>query len=137
MASFHPFLLALTFLARRGSEHIEFLVKHNLFEQVPSSILDQAYSVAKIGVSLRSMEKEIDGQDKKGEDPGDPSPTPEQPPETLLLSQTDGAMIAHCLDIPELGPEVERAVWQVERSVGAAKELAEEKAELDHAKKNT
>lgn len=51
----------------------------------------------------------------------------------MLLSQSDATLIAKCLDVPEIGPEVERAVWQVEKYIKAGKELLEEKTELEKA----
>ena len=39
--------------------------------------------------------------------------------ERMLLSKGDSILIADCLDIPELAPEVERAVWQIEKSIEA------------------
>ena len=45
----------------------------------------------------------------------------------MLLSKSDGIVIADCLDIPELAPEIERAVWQIERSIKARVLTDEEK----------
>lgn len=125
----------LIYLACCGSQHIGFLVKNRLFELKPSSVLDTAYAVQKIGVSLTDVEKEIQGlRDRRAKEtsPGVASP---QPSERMLLSGSDGTLISKCLDIPEIGPEVERAVWQVERSIKADEELAEEKNELEKANK--
>lgn len=95
-------------------------------ELAPSSILDTAYAVQKISVSLTNVEKEMQGlrdREAKATSPGGAS---SQPSEQMLLSGSDGTLISKCLDIPEIGPEVERAVWQVERSIKANEELAEE-----------
>lgn len=127
------FCCMLIYLARCGAQHIGFLVKNQLFKLKPSSVLDTAYAVQKIGVSLTDVEKDIQGlRDRraKATSPGDISP---QPPERMLLSGSDGTLISKCLDIPEIGPEIERAVWQVERSIRADKELAEEKNKLEKA----
>lgn len=59
--------------------------------------------------------------------------TSEEQEEKLLLSKTSGKLIADCADIPELAIEIERAVWQVERSMKAKQELREEKEEMDAA----
>jgi hypothetical protein len=123
----------LTCAARSGSQHVGFLVENQLFELAPSSVLDTAYAVQKIGVSLTDVEKEIQGlRDRraKATSPGDVAP---ELSERMLLSGSDGTLISKCLDIPEIGPEVERAVWQVERSIKPDKELAEEKHELEKA----
>ena len=123
----------LNYVAQSGSEHIEFLVKNKLFDLAPSSILDTAYAVESSGVSVRDIEKELDGLRKRRDGLASPAAAPQQAPERMLLSRKGGALIAQCLGIPELGPEIERAVWQVERAIQAGKELAEEKAELEQA----
>jgi len=123
----------LIYLARSGSQHIGFLVKNQLFELAPSPVLDTAYAVERIGVSLTDVEKEIQGlRDRlaKATSPDDASP---QSPERMLLSASDGSLISKCLDIPEIGPDVERAVWQVERSIRADEELFQEKTKLEKA----
>jgi hypothetical protein len=51
--------------------------------------------------------------------------------EKMLLHKTDGKRISEALGIPELDVELDRAVWQVEKALKAAKELREEKEELD------
>lgn len=123
----------LIHLARCGSQHIGFLAKNQLFELKPSSVLDTAYEVQKIGVSLTEVEKEIQGLRDRRAKATSPDDVLPQPPERMLLSRSDGPLISKCLDIPEIGPEVERAVWQVERSIKAETELAEEKSRLEKA----
>jgi len=112
-------------------------VENQLLELTPSSVLDTAYEVQKIGVSLTDVEKEIQGlrqRRAKATSPGDVSP---QPSERMLLSGSDGTLISKCLDIPEIGPEIERAVWQVKRSIKAEEELAEEKNISEKANSKT
>ncbi|KAK4697058.1 hypothetical protein P7C71_g962, partial [Lecanoromycetidae sp. Uapishka_2] len=53
--------------------------------------------------------------------------------ERLLLSETSGKLIAEYVDVPELAMEIERAVWQVEKSVKSKQELREEKKDLEAA----
>ena len=55
--------------------------------------------------------------------------------EKLLLSQSSGQLIADYVEIPELAAEIQRAVWQVERSLKAQRDLHEEKNDLDSANK--
>jgi len=123
----------LIYLASCGAQHIGFLVENQLFELAPSSVLDTAYAVQKIGVSLKDVEKDIQGPRDRRVGATSPRNASPQAPEQTLLSRNDGTLIAKCTDIPEIGPEVERAVWQVERSIRADKELAEEKTSLEKA----
>ena len=58
------------------------------------------------------------------------------PAEKMLLSEADGILIADSLKIPELAPEVERAVWQVEREIKARKELDDDKSKLKSVKQD-
>ena len=60
---------------------------------------------------------------------------PRNSEETLLLSQSSGQLIADYVEIPELAAEIQRAVWQVERSLEAQRDLHEEKNDLDSANK--
>lgn len=53
--------------------------------------------------------------------------------EKMLLSKTSGELIADYVEIPELAVEIERAVWQVEKSLQSKQELKEEKEELEAA----
>ena len=62
---------------------------------------------------------------------------PEDQEEKMLLSKTSGEFIAGYVEIPELAIEIERAVWQVEKSLKAKQELKEEKEELEAANKKT
>ena len=61
---------------------------------------------------------------------------PKVPAEQMLLSKADGILIADSLQIPELAPEVERAVWQVEREIKAQNKLDDEKSKLKPAKED-
>jgi len=62
---------------------------------------------------------------------------PEDQEEKMLLSKTSGGFIADYVEIPELAIEIERAVWQVEKSLKAKQELKEEKEELEAANKKS
>jgi hypothetical protein len=53
------------------------------------------------------------------------------PAESMILHKSDGKRISETLDIPELFIELDRAVWQVEKSLQSQKELKEEKSDLD------
>ena len=94
-------------------------------------MLDTAYAIKRIGLSLKGIDRAIKGMGEQGTIQSDSMSEKYQLPEQMLLSRSDGALIASCLEIPELGPEVERAVWQVERSIKGQTMLKEEKAELE------
>ena len=53
--------------------------------------------------------------------------------ERMLLSKPSGQLFAQYLEVPELAVEVERAVWQVEKSLKAQQDRKEEKAEVESA----
>ena len=53
--------------------------------------------------------------------------------EIQLLEQSNGRSVAKVLNLPELAPELERAIRQVELAVTASKELEKEKKGLEAA----
>ena len=53
--------------------------------------------------------------------------------ERMLLSRKNGKLFAETLEVPELEPELARAVWQVEKALSAQEELQEEKREIESA----
>ena len=93
-----------------------------------SSNLDAAYAVERVGVSIKAIEKELNGLRQRPQPPK-PTTESEQTPEQMLLLPKDGDLIARSVGIPELGPEVERAVKQVEKSIEARKQLNDKNAE--------
>ena len=105
--------------ALSGSKHIQFLLDNKLVAKGPSQILDGLYSTAKSpydAASVSTLGIPSDGLEEK-----------------MVLSKSDGQRIAEALDVPGLDVELGRAVWQIERSLMAEKELREEKEELDAA----
>jgi hypothetical protein len=104
--------------ALSGSKHLQFLVENKLVTAKPSKILDELYATGR-----RSSNGGSASISKN------PSGTLEE--EKMLLHKTDGKRISEALGIPELDVELDRAVWQVEKALKAAKELGEEKEELD------
>lgn len=120
--------------ARCGSEHIEFLVKNKLFEKSPSSVLDTAYAVNSIGVSLGRIQQDVKHLSAPGQGLQQAESQSHEPAEEMLLSKADGIFIADCLNIPELAPEIERAVWQVERAIKARRKAHNKNTELESAK---
>lgn len=89
--------------------------------------------VQNIGVSIRGIRKELEELRKKKTGVEESITASQEQRDQMLLSRKDGALMARCVEIPELGPEVERAVWQVERAIEANRALVKEKAKLEQA----
>ena len=100
-----------------GGRHIQFLVENKLFIFKPSSILESIYSANR--QSLPRVTNPTTTPNREGAEPQDG----EGDRERLLLSQDGCKAITQALDLPQLGVELERAIWQVE---GAIKKQGEE-----------
>lgn len=105
-----------------------------MIELAPSSILDKVYAVQGVGASLKEIDKEVENMKTPS---GSSSAFDESGnlPATMLLSPSDGRLIADCLEVPEIEQEVERAIHQVEGALKAEKQVEEEKQGLGAAKK--
>ena len=96
-----------------------------------SRLLQTAYTEARMDTKLRELQMDLESvgsrthQDQSSQDLD----------EKLLLSQGSGQLIADYVDIPELAVEIQRAVWQVEKSLRAQQDLCEEKRDLKSANK--
>lgn len=53
----------------------------------------------------------------------------------MLLSPSDGRLIAETLEVPELEQELERAIHQVSAQLRRSKDMSEKKDALDPAAK--
>ena len=87
-----------------------------------------AYQLATLDSSIRKLqEQRARIRDK--------TPEPDEPPgsEDILLAKKSGKIIADALEVPALEEEIERAIWQVKRSLRSKQEYKEEKKELDAA----
>ncbi|KAF4126652.1 Pfam:DUF2343 [Geosmithia morbida] len=93
--------------AIQGGKHIQWLVQNNLLIDSPSPQLDGLYP----------------------EKPPQHDDSPDAP-ETVLLKQDDVPSFSKTLDMPVLSVELERAIWQVEKTVegGSGKKAGEEKS---------
>lgn len=110
--------------ALSGSKHIEFLLDNRLVKPKPSLILDELYASGKLRYDAASrLSPEKSQEDLKDLE------------EEMVLHKSDGTRIAKALDLPELDIELDRAVWQVQKAIQAAKDLKEEKRDLDDAAK--
>ena len=107
-----------------GSKHIEFLLDKKLITPQPSKILEELYSSGKKPFDT----KPVTSTTSQGSTPGT---------ETMVLHKSDGKRIAQALELPQLDIELDRAVWQVEKSLKAEQELKQEKANLDKANSKT
>lgn len=100
----------------------------------PSLNLDTAYAVGKTKSIVKEADKTLAGIQDPKLYPLKSAVDTDVSSERLLLSKRDGALVADTLDTPELGPEIERAVWQVKRSTKAQVELQNEKDHLGSTK---
>ncbi|KAI9824381.1 MAG: hypothetical protein M1832_001916 [Thelocarpon impressellum] len=93
--------------ALSGSKHVELLLDKGLIEPAPSAVLDALYQ--------STRKDRVQGEEKGLEAP--------------LLTEAHGAFLAKALDVPELGPEIERAVRQVRGALKPDAETKEDKQE--------
>ncbi|ORY63239.1 mitochondrial K+-H+ exchange-related-domain-containing protein [Pseudomassariella vexata] len=109
-----------------GGKHIQFLISNNLLALAPSPVLDTIYppplpSSAPLQ-SPNAVARGPNEQDKTA--PSDDKTTEKEEEEQLLLSQATGKELVKALDLPDLEVEIERAIWQVEKSIREDKEKA-------------
>jgi len=96
--------------AQSGSRHLEFLLANQLIKFSPSAALGTAYAQASTGSSLKlnaaglGSETSIEVREQETE-------------ERMLLSKSSGKGIAQFLQVPEIEVEIERAIWQIEKSL--------------------
>lgn len=106
-------------------------MKNKLLQASSTKNLGIAYAEAKIDKSMQELEMAVNNI---ASNPSSKiASIGEQ--EEMLLSQSSGPVIADYLQVPELAMEIQRAVWQVERSLQAKRELREEKQAIDTATK--
>lgn len=107
--------------ALAGGRHIQFLVDKNILQLAPSAALDSIYPplLPSMPPSQHTNADRPEAQLSNGTaNLGDD--------EQILLSQEKGRVLAQSLAIPELEVELERAIWQVERSISKkSEELAD------------
>jgi hypothetical protein len=110
-------------IALSGSKHLEFLLDNNLTKSSPSLTLDELYSA---GISHKSEQWQRTHTDLAAErcpehngDGDGGTRSFRQQKEVVLLQQWNIRLIAKALDVPELHPELERALRQVDKSLKA------------------
>ena len=117
--------------ARGGSKHLQFLMNKDLVKIAPSKLLHIAYTEAMMDIRMRELNVGVESVGSHARQDHNPREVEER----LLLSHGSGQLIADYVEIPELAAEIQRAVWQVERSLKAQQDLREEKIDLESANK--
>lgn len=109
-----------------GSKHIMYLVEKGLISVKPSSILETLYST---GASSKPLNSKALAEEK------DPSRnTTTEPEEEMVLTPDSAGVIAKALEVPELEAELDRAIWQVEKSIKENEEKLKAKHKADEAR---
>lgn len=112
--------MLITFPALKGSDHLDFIIDHRLFNPVSTPEIEALYDRIAPGMQdsfefvTRSQLEE--GNIKK---------------ERLILTAGAHVDISKTLEVPELSGEVERAVWQVEQASIKAEKEQEQKRQLE------
>ncbi|KAJ3956110.1 hypothetical protein N0V92_007336 [Colletotrichum tropicale] len=111
--------------ALEGGKHLRFLLDNKLLALNPSKLLNDIYHPLIPANTSPTPSKPATGDVNplKGKDEAVKD-------EDILLSQANGQRIAKALELPELGVEIERAIWQVNH---AKKVKQEEAAKHDDA----
>ncbi|OLN95615.1 Uncharacterized protein C23H3.12c [Colletotrichum chlorophyti] len=105
--------------ALEGGKHLRFLLDNKLLALSPSKLLNDIYTPLIPENMTPTPSKPATG----ATDPlGGKSETIKN--EEILLSQANGQRIAQALEVPELGVEIERAIWQVNHAQKAAQDEA-------------
>ncbi|KAH0558490.1 hypothetical protein GP486_004854 [Trichoglossum hirsutum] len=109
--------------ALSGSYHLEFLLDNNLIKPLPSLMLDELYSAGMSHKSEQWQRTHTDppaaGLPKQNSDSCEEPQRLGQQKELVLVQPWKIRLIAQSLEVPELHPELERALRQVEKSLEA------------------
>ncbi|KAI1828459.1 mitochondrial K+-H+ exchange-related-domain-containing protein [Xylaria intraflava] len=98
--------------ALAGGRHLQWLLSNKFFTLSPSDILNTVYPPTLPSESLSGPQS-----NPSNSEPSYQSDENSPIRERLLLTQESGRKLAQALDIPELGIELERAIWQVENAL--------------------
>lgn len=99
--------------ALNGGRHLEYLFKNNLLNPVPHSVLDNIYTRN----PLPDVELESIAQNNNNISSTVGTGHLVQKQEAILITGADAREIADAVEHPEIGPEIERALWQVNELV--------------------
>src|SRR5579862_3265798 len=127
-------------LALSGSKHLEFILNNNLTKPSPSSTLDELYSAGmpRNSEQRRRINRSLAAENmskRNSDDDGGLRPHGQEN-EVMLLQQWNARLIAQALEVPELHPELERALRQVERSLIAGATLNDGRGDADVTEAN-
>ncbi|KAF6843083.1 hypothetical protein CMUS01_02430 [Colletotrichum musicola] len=94
--------------ALEGGKHLRFLLDNKLLALAPSKLLNDIYTpLIPDSMSPAPPKSPADTAASRN---GNPDVVDD---DEILLSQANGQRIAKALELPELGVEIERAIWQV------------------------
>lgn len=94
--------------ALEGGKHLRFLLDNKLLALAPSKLLNDIYTPL-LPDSMSPASPKYQAKTAASQD-GNPDAVKD---DEILLSQANGQRIAKALELPELGVEIERAIWQV------------------------
>lgn len=112
---------------------LEHLMRNNLVKQTSSPQLDAMYATGLIHPTRQASRE----AEKPSEDDVDrvsrvvAEQTQGDAEEIMVLQKWNGKLLAEAFKLPEMEVEIERAVEQVEKSIGEEKQLREEKREIE------
>jgi hypothetical protein len=121
-----------------GGKFLEHLTRNNLIKHTSSPQLDAMYATGLIHPTRQaSREAETPSEDDiervsrvvAEQTQGDAE-------EVMVLQKWNGKLLAEAFELPEMEVEIERAVEQVEKSIGEERRLREEKREVERRAKD-
>ncbi|KAL0944242.1 uncharacterized protein CTRU02_202129 [Colletotrichum truncatum] len=115
--------------ALEGGKHLRFLLDNKLLALSPSKLLNDIYTPLIPDNMVPTPSKPATGEAEPLKGKSDVVKD-----EEILLSQANGQRIAKALEVPELGVEIERAIWQVNHAKKAKQEEAAKHTDADAPK---
>ena len=97
-----------------GSKHVQHLIDHRLIIPAPTTLLDLIYSLSREELAIERTKAEIEAIMTKSKYFMKLSTDGR---EETVMTKSQGRILAQCLEMPELGPEVDRAVVQVKKTI--------------------
>ncbi|KAM0706847.1 hypothetical protein Q7P35_006177 [Cladosporium inversicolor] len=116
-----------------GGKFLEHLTRNNLIKQTSSPQLDAMYATGLIHPTRKASR----GAEKPSEEDIErvsrvvAEQTQGDAEEVMVLQKWNGKLLAEAFDLPEMEVEIERAVEQVEKSIGEERKVREEKREVE------
>ena len=117
---------------------LEHLMRNNLVKQTSSPRLDAMYATGLIHPTRQASRE----AEKPSEDDVErvsrvvAEQTQGDAEEVMVLQKWNGKLLAEAFELPEMEVEIERAVEQVEKSIGEERRLREEKREVERRAKD-